>query len=59
LQDTGKYVYGVEDTLKGLEMGAVETLICWENLDITRFQLKNPQTGGRTFDTFDSVFFFL
>jgi hypothetical protein len=24
----------VEDTLKALEMGAVETLICWENLDI-------------------------
>uniref|UniRef100_A0A914UII9 Eukaryotic peptide chain release factor subunit 1 n=1 Tax=Plectus sambesii TaxID=2011161 RepID=A0A914UII9_9BILA len=31
-QDTGKYVFGVEDTLKALEMGAVETLICWENL---------------------------
>ena len=24
-------------------MGAVETLICWENLNITRYQLKNPQ----------------
>ncbi len=33
-QDTGKYCFGVEDTLKALEMGAVETLICWENLDI-------------------------
>jgi len=39
-QDTGKYVYGVEDTLKGLEMGAVETLICWENMDVTRYCLK-------------------
>ncbi|KAG9091814.1 Polypeptide release factor (eRF1) in translation termination, partial [Ceratobasidium sp. UAMH 11750] len=34
-QDTGKYCFGVDDTLKGLEMGAVETLIVWENLDIT------------------------
>lgn len=40
-QDTGKYCFGVVDTLKALEMGAVETLIVWENLDITRFVLKN------------------
>jgi hypothetical protein len=33
-QDTGKYVFGVDDTLMALEMGAVETLIIWENLDI-------------------------
>ncbi|KRZ05463.1 Eukaryotic peptide chain release factor subunit 1 [Trichinella zimbabwensis] len=45
-QDTGKYVYGVEDTLRGLEMGAVETLICWENLDIIRYTLRNTQTAG-------------
>ncbi|CAI9104886.1 OLC1v1003673C1 [Oldenlandia corymbosa var. corymbosa] len=44
-QDTGKYVFGVDDTLKVLEMGAVETLIVWENLDITRFDLKNSTTG--------------
>lgn len=40
-QDTGKYCFGVDDTLKGLEMGAVETLIVWENLDITRYVLRN------------------
>ncbi|GFY85795.1 eukaryotic release factor 1-2 [Actinidia rufa] len=44
-QDTGKYVFGVDDTLKGLEMGAVEILIVWENLDITRYVLKNSSTG--------------
>lgn len=43
-QDTGKYCFGVDDTLKGLEQGAVETLICWENLDIQRYVLKNHQT---------------
>ncbi|KAI5119525.1 hypothetical protein M0805_002547 [Coniferiporia weirii] len=40
-QDTGKYCFGVEDTLKGLELGSVETLIVWENLDITRYVLRN------------------
>jgi peptide chain release factor subunit 1 len=44
-QDTGKYVFGVEDTLKALEMGAIETLIVWENLDINRYELKNSTTG--------------
>jgi peptide chain release factor 1 len=44
-QDTGKYCYGVDDTLKGLELGAVETLIVWENLDITRHTLRNPAGG--------------
>jgi peptide chain release factor subunit 1 len=40
-QDTGKYCFGVEDTLKALDMGAVETLIVWENLDIARITVRN------------------
>jgi len=40
-QETGKYCFGVEDTLRALELGSVETLICWENLDIQRYVLKN------------------
>ena len=40
-QDTGKYCFGVTDTLQALEMGAVETLIVWENIDMTRLTLKN------------------
>lgn len=43
-QDTGKFCFGVDDTLKALEMGSVETLIVWENLEITRYVLKNHQT---------------
>jgi len=27
--------------LRALELGSVETLICWENLDIQRYVLKN------------------
>jgi len=44
-QDTQKYCFGIEDTLKGLDMGAVDTLICFENLDTMRYDLKNVSTG--------------
>ena len=40
-QDTGKFCFGVEDVLRALEMGSVDILIVWENLDITRFVLRN------------------
>jgi len=40
-QDTGKFCFGVDDTMKALEMGAVETLIIWENLGTQRIVLKN------------------
>ena len=43
-QDTGKFCFGVQDTLKAFEMGAIETLLVWENLDITRYVLKNRAT---------------
>jgi peptide chain release factor subunit 1 len=38
-------VFGVDDTLKALDMGAVETLIVWENLETIRVELKNKATG--------------
>jgi len=47
-QDTGKYCFGVEDTLRALELGSVETLICWENLDIQRYVLKNHANSTTT-----------
>jgi len=40
-QDTGRFCFGVDDTMKALEMGAVETLIVWENLETQRITLKN------------------
>merc|ERR1711864_36483 len=39
-QDSGRVCYGVEDTLKALELGAVEILIVFENLEINRWTLK-------------------
>jgi peptide chain release factor subunit 1 len=44
-QDTGKYCFMVEDTLKALEIGAVEDLIVWDNLEIQRYVLRNQSTG--------------
>uniref|UniRef100_A0AC35G164 Eukaryotic peptide chain release factor subunit 1 n=1 Tax=Panagrolaimus sp. PS1159 TaxID=55785 RepID=A0AC35G164_9BILA len=49
-QDSGRYVFGVQDTLQGLDMGAVETLICWENLDITRVKLKKASGEEKVFN---------
>jgi len=47
-QDTGRYCFGIEDTLKALEMGAVETLIVYENLEMSRYVFKNPTTGAES-----------
>ena len=44
-QDSGRICYGVEDTLKALELGACETLIVYENLDVTRWLLKASSDG--------------
>ncbi|RMJ25093.1 hypothetical protein PHISP_04034 [Aspergillus sp. HF37] len=41
-QDTGRICYGIEDTLKALELGAAEVLIVYENLDITRWLMRAP-----------------
>ncbi|KAG8868805.1 Polypeptide release factor (eRF1) in translation termination [Tulasnella sp. 331] len=40
-QDSGKYCFGIDDTLRALDMGAVETLIVWENLATIRYTLRN------------------
>lgn len=44
--DSGKYCFGIEDTLKALELGSVETLVVWENLDIMRHILRNAANGA-------------
>jgi peptide chain release factor subunit 1 len=45
-KDSGRYCFGVKDTLAALEMGSVEEIIIWEALDINRYQLKNKDTGA-------------
>lgn len=40
-QDSGKYVFGVEESIKAMEMGATRTVIVWENLEFNRYIFKN------------------
>lgn len=46
-QDTGRYCFGIEDTFRALEAGAVEKLICWESLDYLRCAMVNPATNEK------------
>ena len=46
--DSPKIVFGVDDTMRMLEMSAVETLLIWENLEYARVTLKNPAKEGET-----------
>ncbi len=38
-------VFGVEDTMKAIELGALDTLMLYEDLKINRYVLKNPVKG--------------
>jgi peptide chain release factor subunit 1 len=41
--DSGLVVFGVADTMKVLETGAIETLLLYENMDMWRVVLKNKE----------------
>lgn len=43
--DTGMIVFGVEDTIKSLEVGALETMLLFEELPIMRYEIRNPVKG--------------
>jgi len=43
--DTGMIVFGVDDTMRALELGAVETILLFEELEHMRYVLKNPVKG--------------
>ena len=40
--DTGMICFGVEDTMKAMELGALETMMLFENIEIMRYEIKNP-----------------
>lgn len=42
--DTGRFIFGINETLQAMESGAVETLIVWENLEASRYTFFNPST---------------
>src|SRR3989338_561023 len=37
--NSSKFIFGIDDTIAALEMGAIEHLIVWENLDIWRHEI--------------------
>lgn len=45
--DAGKYCFAVNDTMEALEGGAVETLIVWENLDLSRVEFRKPNSDEK------------
>ncbi len=42
-KDTGMYFFGINDTIYALEMGAIEKLIVYEDLELVRQELKNTK----------------
>lgn len=38
-------MFGIDDTLKALEIGVVETLIVWDNLEVNWYVVNNAVTG--------------
>lgn len=46
--DTGKVAYGVEQTMKALDLAAVDTIMCWEHLKVHRYVFENEDTGQQT-----------
>jgi peptide chain release factor subunit 1 len=47
-QDTGRYCFGINDTINALEQSAVDTLIVWENLELERVVLKDSTGAEET-----------
>ena len=43
--DTGMIVFGVNDTMKALEMSAIDKILLYDEIDITRYEVKNPNDG--------------
>jgi peptide chain release factor subunit 1 len=43
--DTGMVVFGIEDTIKALELSALDTIMLYEDIDAHRYQLKHPIKG--------------
>ena len=40
--DTDMIVFGVHDTMKAMEMSALEVCYIYEEIEITRYVIKNP-----------------
>ena len=43
--DTGMIVFGIDDTIKALELSALETIMLYEDIEARRYVLKHPIKG--------------
>lgn len=48
-KDTGKYVFGVKDTLEAMDMGSIGILIIYENLEYNRLILRDSNDSKKFF----------
>ena len=46
--DTGMIVFGVNDTMKALEMSAIDKVLLYDEIEITRYEIQNPSTAKVT-----------
>lgn len=46
-KDTHMVVYGMLDTMRALESGALETVMVFENAEFFRVELKNKDTESK------------
>jgi len=46
-KDTGKYVFGVKDTLEAMENGSIDILIIYENCEYNRLILRANNSEGK------------
>jgi len=44
--DTSKFVFGLKETMRAAEMGAIDQFLVYENMNILRVTLKNKETGS-------------
>ena len=44
-KNTGKYCFGINETNYALESGAIEKIICYQDLDMYRIVLRNVSTN--------------
>ena len=43
--DTGMIVFGIDDTIKALELSALEKIMLYEDIEAHRYVLKHPIKG--------------
>ena len=46
-KDSGLYCFGVEETIRALESGAIETLLVWEKFEFLRCTFKLPDNSKK------------